>query len=547
MMEPRLRQRLEGFTRMMRRARLFQNLAVCWAIAAAAGLMLFLSQKVLGLDLGRAIPFLPLFGGIIFSAIILMRQSNRLVDIPELLKELEPEETGVRHLVAAAAEQRPSKTSGAFGFLQMRVIQEALRHPRQAVWQERLQRQVITAQSLLGCALIATLVTMVALHHDASTVVARSASPAWNGVTVTPGDAQIERGTALVVAARFGGKPPPEATLVLNSEAGKETRLAMARQLADPVFGASVPEISGNCIYHIEYEGKKTRDFKITVFEFPALVRADAEVRYPAYTGLTNRTIRDALRVSAVEGSRLGYTLELNKPVARARLVGKERSFDMASQSNAIVLLPEILLTNSARFSLELVDAEGRSNKFATDFILQALTNQRPNVRIVFPHGDVRVSRLQELQLQAEASDDFGLLKYGMGFGIAGKEPQLIELGQSAPANVKKQFSHTVSLENLGVEVDDSVAYFAWADDYGPDGEVRRTYTDMFFAEVRPFDEVFRADQSGAAENGGQAGGGSGSGGGDQRVKLADLQKQIVIATWNIQREKSGAGRPKQP
>jgi hypothetical protein len=361
-------------------------------------------------------------------------------------------------------------------------------------------------------------------------------------ITVTPGDTQVEKGTALVIAARFGGNPPAEATLVLNSEIGRESRISMARRLADPVFGASVPEISEPGVYHIEYGGKKTRDYKITVFEFPALVRADAELRYPAYTGLTNRTIRDTLRVSAVEGSRLSYTLQLNKPVARARLVGGEGSLALDTRSNAIAVLPDFLLTNSARYSLELVDSEGRSNKFASDFFLQALTNQRPDVKLVFPHGDVRVSRLQELQLEAEASDDFGLLKYGFGFGKAGQEPQLVELGQSAPANVKQRFDHLISLEKLGVDVDQVVAYFAWADDYGPDGQPRRTFGDVFFAEVRPFEEVFRADQSGSAESGGQ-----GQGGGNERVKLAELQKQIVVATWNLQREKAAAGAAQHP
>ena len=57
-------------------------------------------------------------------------------------------------------------------------------------------------------------------------------------------------------------------------------------------------------------------------------------------------------------------------------------------------------------------------------------------------------------------------------------------------------------MEKLGVDVDQVVSYFAWADDYGPDGQVRRTFSDMFFAEVRPFEEIFRADQSGAAESG---------------------------------------------
>ena len=254
------------------------------------------------------------------------------------------------------------------------------------------------------------------------------------------------------------------------------------------------------------------------------------------------------MRVSAVEGSRLGYTLQLNKPVVQARWIGKDQTLSLATPGDAIAILSNYLLTNSARYSLELVDAEGRSNKFPTDFVLQALTNQRPLVKLTFPRGDPRVSLLQELELQAEASDDFGLLKYGVGYGVAGQEPQFVELGQTSAANAKVQFSQLVPLEKLGVEVDQVVAYFAWADDYGPDGQTRRTFGDVFFAEVRPLEEIFRADQSGGGEGGNQGGNqGQGQGGGNERVRLADLQKQIVVATWNLQREKTGAGGAPHP
>jgi hypothetical protein len=189
-------------------------------------------------------------------------------------------------------------------------------------------------------------------------------------------------------------------------------------------------------------------------------------------------------------------------------------------------------LTNSLHCLLELRDAEGRTNKFPTDFSLRALPDEAPELKLAFPRGDQRVSALQELQLQAEASDDFGLLHYGIGFGVAGQDPQFIELGQSARGNEKRTFEHVISLEKLGVDVGQVVSYFVWADDYGPDGKVRRTFSDIYFAEVRPFDEIFRSDTSG------------GSGGGpemnDDRVRLAEAQQQIVIATWNLQREKSG-------
>jgi hypothetical protein len=59
----------------------------------------------------------------------------------------------------------------------------------------------------------------------------------------------------------------------------------------------------------------------------------------------------------------------------------------------------------------------------------------------------------------------------------------------------------------------------------------------MFFAEVRPFEEIYRADQSGQAESGGQN---QNQQGGNQNTRLAELQKQIVVATWKLQRDKQG-------
>ena len=152
---------------------------------------------------------------------------------------------------------------------------------------------------------------------------------------MTPGDTQVERGTGLVVTARFGSTPPAEATLVVVSVSGKTKRLPMARQLADPVFGASLPDISEAGLYRVEYGTHQTRDYKIGVYDYPALTRADASLQYPEYTGLTNQTIRDTLRVSAVEGTRLTYTLQLNKTVgARASLARTGTLALVANQSH---------------------------------------------------------------------------------------------------------------------------------------------------------------------------------------------------------------------
>ena len=102
--------------------------------------------------------------------------------------------------------------------------------------------------------------------------------------------------------------------------------------------------------------------------------------------------------------------------------------------------------------------------------------------------------------MQGEAKATYGLLKYGVGFSVAGQVPQFVELGQAAAANEQRRFTNQISMENLGVAADQVVSYFAWADDHGPDVRVRRTFSNMFFAEVRPFEEIFRLDQSEKSE-----------------------------------------------
>jgi len=64
-------------------------------------------------------------------------------------------------------------------------------------------------------------------------------------------------------------------------------------------------------------------------------------------------------------------------------------------------------------------------------------------------------------------------------------------------------------------------------------------------AGVRPFDEIFRADQSGDSENQSQSQ--AGGQGGNEATRLSDLQKQIVIATWKLQQERAGAPGAEKP
>jgi hypothetical protein len=82
------------------------------------------------------------------------------------------------------------------------------------------------------------------------------------------------------------------------------------------------------------------------------------------------------------------------------------------------------------------------------------------------------------------------------------------------------------------------VSYYLWAEDTGPKGEVRRSMSDMFFADVRHFEDIFREMEAPPPEPGQPK---------PKSDKLVDLVKQIVNATWKLIRDTNGGrvdGKP---
>ncbi|HYG21626.1 MAG TPA: hypothetical protein VEH04_02505 [Verrucomicrobiae bacterium] len=535
MIEPRLHRLLSGLERVHRRTRLRWLLMAWWGCIAVVIPVLRLTLPAV--EPMRVTAFV-LIAGLLGTWVIRLWERRRKDDFELLVLRLEREHPELRPLLSTALEQKPDPQSGEWNFLQTRVVREVLRHPKQRQVQRRLESQSRWA-NFGNLAALGVVIAIAWFTPAAAEKTATHRLRFIESVAVEPGDVEVEKGSSIVVTIEFERNPPAGATLVIKGEAA-EKKIPLERHLADPVFGTSLREINESATYQIEYGEKSTREYSIKVFEFPALVRADAELSFPQYTGQTNKSIPDTLRISAVEGSRLDYALQLNKPVSEARLVSKDSTIPLNIGSNGIVTLDAFVLTNSAKFSLHLRDAEGRTNRRSAEFVFQALPNRSPELKLTFPRGDQRISRLQELRLEGEVADDFGLLKYGIGYGVAGDEPRLFELGAGAAANEKRPLQQLIDVEKLGVEVDQVLSYFVWADDYGPGGEPRRTYSDMFFAEVRPFEEIFRPDQSGGGEEQGQQGQ-EGGGGGGQATRLTELQKQIVIATWKMQREKGGA------
>jgi len=530
MNDPVLRPRLRRVAARIRWFRFWRALAAGWAASALIALALAWLQGPLGWTSPLVLPSVAGFGAA-FAFTLALRQLTRPIDDRWLARRIEAAHPEMDGLLLTAVQQT-GDTTGPGGYFRERIIQEAAVRAARADWRDVLPRsRLIVGQAMhwVACGLFVASLSYLRV----SPVLGEK--PSWkgaDGVTVTPGDTKLEKGESLVVLARFGSEVPASVSLVVRESGTASRTIPLVKSLADPVFGGSVPEVQRDLTYHVEYPGGRTPEFRVTVFEHPRLIRAD-------FTRLPPRRIEDTRRVSAVEGTRLDVTLTLNKPVRSARLVGRGATKGTL-ELQATPDRPEALLVGhvpaaSGTYELQLTDDEGRGAKTPVPFTIDVQPNRPPEIRLALPRGDVRPSALEEVGFEGTVWDDFGVLRHGLAYSLADGAQVELELGQEAPAREKRAFAHLLRLEELGAKPDDLVTWHAWAEDIGPDGRPRRTQGDLFFAEVRPFDEIFREQRQDSGE-------GEGGPQGQQAQRLTELQKQIISATWRLRRDGAKAG-----
>ncbi|HEU5177409.1 MAG TPA: hypothetical protein VFU24_08130 [Burkholderiales bacterium] len=162
------------------------------------------------------------------------------------------------------------------------------------------------------------------------------------------------------------------------------------------------------------------------------------------------------------------------------------------------------------------------------------MDDRPPDVRIVRPAGDQQITPLEEMAIEARADDDHGIAKLELVYAVAGRDPKVVPLATRPAGESQQAGSHVIAAEDLRVQPGDVISYYARARDVGRGKPSSETRSDMFFLEVRPFSEEFVSAQSQ-----GMAGANA-----DQIEGLIAAQKEIINATWSIERRAaSGAGR----
>lgn len=360
-------------------------------------------------------------------------------------------------------------------------------------------------------------------------------------LNVSPGNMSVPRGGAIEVEAALVGFAASNAELVFRSDSGGDggwQRLPMAQDADSSRFRSRLFDIVQRTEYYVESAEIRSAVFTLTVNDLPAVSHVSLDLRFPSYSGLPAEHIDDTGDVAVVVGTTVTVRATVTGAVAGGTLRFDDgRAVVMTRESDSTVV-GSFPVKKSGFYHVDLTTTDGTTVAGAVEYVVDAIPDRAPIVRIEEPGRDTKVTNTDEVPIAVQASDDLGVTSLELRYRVNGGEEKRVSMGAGTRRPRDARGVHTLFLEEMALSPGDLVAYHAVA----KDGAGRVGSSDVYFLEVRPFAKDYRQSDQRAQQ---QQQGGGGQPQGDSPDGFVARQRDVVAGTFNWMRD-SAATSDKQ-
>ena len=452
----------------------------------------------------------------------------------QLARFIEEHAGGLDDVLVTAVEQGDKAPSALSGLLAADAVRAARSVNFDHVISSRDLRGAAIGAAFGSVALLAAMVAFAPSANRATRVVGSYLFPTRYVIDVVPGSLKVRAGEPLTVVAKVegldGGLVP--VLIVGTGEAARSTRMIAGATPGEFTF--TLNNITASFPYAVTAGKVRSADYAVTVIRPVRVTRIDLHFDYPMEIGLASQNEADSGDIYAPAGTKVGLTITTDKPVTEGRLKLADGA-TLALSGHDRVLTANLTIQKDGSYRIALNDTDGLSNPGDTEYFIRMLDDRPPDVRILRPAGDKQVSPLEEVAIEARADDDYGIASLELVFKTSSGKESVVPLA-GGKGGLTASGLHTLFLEDLKVQPGDFVTYHARARDVARGRRSVEARSDVFFLEVKPYEQEFVASQS-QSMPGGPAD--------DNDVEaLAAAQKDIIAATWKLdaraQRSRNG-------
>ncbi len=352
---------------------------------------------------------------------------------------------------------------------------------------------------------------------------------------LSPGDVEIPRGADQLVSLRIPGYDGGDVWLFTSPDDGISwSQTTMAAGDSSGLYETFLFDVAQDVDYFVRAAGQQTPTYRISVADIPVIETLRLRFRYPAYTRLEAEVFEGSGDITALVGTRVDVLVTPTGPIPGGALLLDDGSrIELAAGADG-EWAGTIDITRDGAYRIQFARAGGAAADASPEYRISALDDRRPGVSILSPGRDIKVSMVEEPLMRVRADDDQGVARLDLVLSVNGEPEQRIPLLRDTDGGDDRVVNadHVLFLEELDLTPGDLISYYVQAEDRGPDGAARVATSDMFFYQVRPFSLNYRSAQQ-------QGGGGGGAQGGQQQQGfLSEQQKQFVVATFKMIRDR---------
>ena len=345
-------------------------------------------------------------------------------------------------------------------------------------------------------------------------------------LTVEPGDARILRGKSLPIHVTVTGKSAEKVVLTYEDAQARNTTASETETFQQQInmlqnpddkrgFAYEIFNIDADIEYYIVANETTSERYTVEVFEMPKVTEISVAYTYPDYTGLKSVVQTGTGDIQAVVGTQAEIKLTTNKAIQTATFslkmdVKPEADETQKPASTQMVISDGNILTKTVdiiadgTYTVELLGIDGFNNEIPIKYAIKAIPDAVPEVVIKEPGRDIKTTKLGEVEISAEATDDYGIAALKLMYRVGSDELQEFTLEASTPDaiiesgatdTVQRRVadgSYTFYLEEFDLEPGDIISYYAHAVDNNTRTGPGEASSDIYFIEIRPFNEDFQ-------------------------------------------------------
>ncbi|MFW6189791.1 MAG: hypothetical protein ACOC7T_05085 [Planctomycetota bacterium] len=240
---------------------------------------------------------------------------------------------------------------------------------------------------------------------------------------IEPGDVYAVRGDRPDLSVTVGGVAPQSVHAVWQV-GGRERRLLLAKD-EQGRWRSSFPPLLESGSYYVVAGDTRSNRFEINVLPKPVVEDIELRIRPPAYTGLPERTVRNA-DIEVPAGTKVGVVVRTSLPPERGRLEFESgRRTPLEPSADGATLATELTVLRSDAYtvhfqSVRYPDGSTFRNPSPVRYRIVSRKDRPPEVRLLGPPDRAEFAAEDTVPIRYSASDDYGVESINLRYSVSG-------------------------------------------------------------------------------------------------------------------------------